>query len=119
MIYKIVKAKILFPYFFIFIGFSLGAGSYRYIAQDNIENMIEETIRNEWVEAENYLAIAKAIRDKRYGEALRFSENMVERNVNSFLTNYPLPSKYEVSTLQKINDYKKEDCSMKCLPNIQ
>jgi glycerol-3-phosphate dehydrogenase len=119
MLDRIVKVKHLFPYFFILLGFSLGAGTYRYMAQDNIDKIIEETTRNEWVEAENYLAIAKAIRDKRYDEALTFSENMVERNVNSFLKNYPSPSKYEVSALKKINNYKKEDCSMKCLPNIQ
>jgi ribosomal protein L22 len=116
---KIMKFESVSSIFFLFLGFSLGGAVYKYISKNNVEAIIEKTTKNEWVEAENYLAIAKAIRGKRYDEALMFSENMVELKVNEFLTKHPSPSKYEASTLQKINNYKEENCSQNCLLNIK
>jgi ribosomal protein L22 len=116
---KIMKFENVSSIFFLFLGFSLGGAVYKYISKNNVEAIIEKTTKNEWVEAENYLAIAKAIRGKRYDEALMFSENMLELKVNEFLTKHPSPSKYEASTLQKINNYKEENCSQNCLLNIK
>lgn len=114
-----MRTKILNSIFFISLGFTLGGVAYKYIAQNRVETMLEEMARDEWVDAGNYLAIAKAIRDRRYDEALKFSESMVEIKVDTFSNKYSSLSKYETSTLRKINHYKKEDCSMNCLPSIK
>jgi len=114
-----MRSKILNSIFFISLGFTLGGVAYKYIAQSRVETALEEMSRDEWIDAGNYLAIAKAIRDKRYDEALSFSESMVENKVDTFSNKYSSLSDYETSILQKINNYKKEDCSMNCLPSIK
>ncbi|MGF1788576.1 hypothetical protein L4D00_22520 [Photobacterium swingsii] len=104
---------------FMLIGFFLGGASYKYTVQSKVENSLEQLTRNEWNEAKNYLVIAKAIRDKRYNDALRFSEGMIESKVETFSAKYTPLSEFESSILGQIRDYKTKDCSMNCLPRIK
>ena len=112
-----MKQKIVAAVFFMALGFVAGGESYKYLALDVLNSNIEAGYSNDLIDTLDYLVIAKAIRDERYAEALSFAESMIENSVRH-LPEYSIRGADGSAVLEKIKQYKNEDCDGQCLPKL-
>ena len=113
--------SIVYVISFISFGFVSGMAVQHYILGKTIKESIKSVQMREWIEAKNYLAISSAIRSNNTENALHFSEEMVELNVNGFTNKGQRDNlnRYEQSTLDMIRTYRLEQCSNNCLNDIK
>jgi len=109
---------------FTILGLSLGV-LFNKFPEEKFLNHLEGTRKivteQQWIETDSYLTVASAIRNKKYNKALKFSEGMVEMNVLGFTKHgkeIESLSEYELSTINKVKEYKNKHCKVECLQRL-
>jgi len=109
---------------FTIIGLSLGVLLNKF-PEKKFLNHLEETKKivteQQWIEADSYLSVARSIRNKKYNEVLKFSEGMVEMKVLGFTRMSKIIgslSEHELSTINKVKEYKNKHCKKECLKRL-
>ena len=118
-----IPAALKSPISLISIGFLIGGGviSMIFVYLVNIEKARAsyEARQANWLEADKFLTIAKSIRNKKYNEALSFSESMLNLNLinitGSGVSNY---THHELYILKEIEAYKEKECSLECMERL-
>ena len=116
-----MKSALVKAIAYICIGFAAGIISY-HIKIDNFSNEINKLTSTDYsIESISYLSIATAIRNRNYDEALKFTEDMLSISVNSFADSgnaINSLSSFEKSTIEKVRQYREQECENKCLPKL-
>lgn len=113
------------PIFLILIGFLIGSVviSIAFIYLINIEKvkLSNETREGNWLEANKFLTISRSIKNKKYNEALSFSEYMLNLSLIEITNNGMKTSDFtdkELYILKEIKSYKQKECSLECMERL-
>jgi len=107
--------------FFITIGLVIGGVISLLVIDERIESLMNDAKEGEWLEADKFLRISKSIRNKKYKEALLFSESMLNLNLINITNNGEKISNFtknELYILKEVNYYKEQECSLECLKRL-
>ncbi len=106
---------------FFCMGFAVGITAY-HTRIDNVADEIDKLTSTDFsTESLSYLSIATAIRNRKYDEALKFTEDMLTISINSFTGNGNATNSldsHEKSAIDKVKRYRERECKNGCLSNL-